>query len=232
MTGVCCVVFDVDDTLYLERDYVSSGFREVGEWARINLGIPDFFERAYEAFEAGSRNTIFDQILNDRGIDDRDFLVKTLVDIYRKHDPKIELLRDALGCIERIRGRFALAVITDGPLISQRAKCKALDLARWMNPILFTEELGANKGKPHPLSFRRIEQAIGCRGSRCVYIADNPAKDFQGPKSLGWKTIRVRRKGGMHFAFPTGSDVDIECEDLSAVMRIHRTSVCFKTGSP
>ena len=37
-----CVVFDIDDTLYLERDYVLSGFAAVGPWARDWLAIPDF----------------------------------------------------------------------------------------------------------------------------------------------------------------------------------------------
>src|SRR5207302_9076607 len=36
-----CVVFDIDDTLYLERDYVRSGFRAVGTWAEQWLRIPD-----------------------------------------------------------------------------------------------------------------------------------------------------------------------------------------------
>ena len=40
-----CVVFDVDDTLYLERDYVRSGFRAVGVWASRWLGLSGFAER-------------------------------------------------------------------------------------------------------------------------------------------------------------------------------------------
>ena len=33
------VVFDIDDTLYLERDYVRSGFTAAGAWARTELGL-------------------------------------------------------------------------------------------------------------------------------------------------------------------------------------------------
>jgi hypothetical protein len=41
-----CIVFDLDDTLYLERNYVHSGFRALGEWAKTSLGVPDFADRA------------------------------------------------------------------------------------------------------------------------------------------------------------------------------------------
>ena len=31
------------------------------------------------------------------------------------------------------------------------------------------------------------------------FLADNPAKDFQAPDALGWRTLRIRRPGGLHF---------------------------------
>ena len=33
------VIFDLDDTLYAERDYALSGFRAAGRWARDALGV-------------------------------------------------------------------------------------------------------------------------------------------------------------------------------------------------
>ena len=34
-----CVVFDLDDTLYAERDFAVSAFGEMGRWAEANHGI-------------------------------------------------------------------------------------------------------------------------------------------------------------------------------------------------
>ena len=34
------IVFDLDDTLYPERDYVLSGFKAVASWAEARLGVP------------------------------------------------------------------------------------------------------------------------------------------------------------------------------------------------
>ena len=220
MSGLRCLVFDIDDTLYLEREYVRSGFHVVDEWARRNLGIPDFFQRAWKVFENGGRNTVFNQVLESCHVEATGPLIQSLVDAYRKHDPKIELLDDALEFLEEFKGEFPLAVVTDGPLRSQRAKCRALSLERYMNLIIYTDELGAGMGKPHPGSFRIIQEKTGVSGSSCVYIADNPAKDFQGPKLLGWNTIRLRRQGGLHFDSDNCSDIDVECSDLTEVAAI------------
>ena len=63
------VVLDIDDTLYLERDYARSGFTAIGDWARAELGVDDLGERAWAAFEAGTRGTIFDEALAAAGVD-------------------------------------------------------------------------------------------------------------------------------------------------------------------
>jgi putative hydrolase of the HAD superfamily len=211
---VRCVVFDIDDTLYLERDYVRSGFRAAGEWARDRLGVEGFGGRAWEAFLAGERDTVFDVVLTACGVAPSPELVAGLVEAYRSHVPSVSLLPDARSCLERLGGRVTLAALTDGPAASQRAKARALELARWAAPIVFTDELGEGYIKPSPDGFRIIEAEAGYAGGECVYIADNPAKDFGGPRALGWRTVRVRRPGSLHQDVVAGSDVDAEIADL------------------
>jgi putative hydrolase of the HAD superfamily len=217
MTEIRCVVFDIDDTLFLERDYVESGLKKVGMWVRDNLGIVDFFDRAWNLFEMGVRGTIFDDALESCRIKASPELLSTLVKIYRVHEPDISLLPDARSCLEKLHGRVDLAVITDGPLQCQRAKARALRLERWMGQTVFTAELAPGLGKPHPGPFRMIEEETGRSGSECVYVADNPIKDFSGPKRLGWSTVRIRRSGGLHVNVDGGPDVDFELADLWAL---------------
>ena len=208
-----CVVFDIDDTLYLERDYVRSGFRAVGESARA-LGISDFADRSWRLFEAGVRGSIFDDVLTESGVYPERALVRALVDVYRSHEPAIEMLPDAADAVRRLRGRVALASLSDGPLESQRAKARALQVGEWAEVAVFTAALGAGFGKPDPRAFELIERRVGCGASGCVYVADNPAKDFAGPRGRGWRTVRVRRQGALHAGIDSGSDVDLEVADL------------------
>lgn len=59
----CFVVFDLDDTLYLERDFVMSGFQAVERWAEQRLGIQNFAESCRQLFERGERQRVFDRRL-------------------------------------------------------------------------------------------------------------------------------------------------------------------------
>jgi putative hydrolase of the HAD superfamily len=205
MDDVQCVVFDIDDTLYLERDYVRSGFRAVGHWAAEQLGIPDFYERAWQAFLQGERQTIFNRVLAETGHEAKPDLITRMISVYRRHVPEITLLDDARKCLDALKGHRRMAVVTDGPLESQQAKAARLGLAGWIDPILFTAGLGPDFGKPDPRSFQRVESETRYSGPQCIYVADNPHKDFQGPASLGWHCLRIRRPEGLHHDVPLDS---------------------------
>lgn len=218
------VVFDIDDTLYLERDYVRSGFRAVGAWAHQELGLADLGEQASAAFEDGVRGSIFDVALANAGLEVTPELITQLVACYRQHVPDIKLLDDARACLNELglSAEMVVAIVTDGPLASQSAKVRSLGLADWSQDVIFTETLGAGFGKPHPRAFELIEQRFGARGDQCVYVADNPAKDFVAPHQMGWMTIRVRRKQGLHFAADGGDDINHEAADLHDLMALIR----------
>lgn len=212
---VRCVVFDLDDTLFLERDYVRSGFDAISVWAREQFRIEDFGDRAWARFERGERGNIFDAVLREAGHDVDPIVMKQLVGVYRTHDPAIALTTDSAEVIELLRvRRTTMAVVTDGPLASQRAKVRALDVDAWSAVSIFTEELGEGFTKPHPRAFEQVELFTGDVGAACAYVADNPQKDFGAPRALGWCTIRVRRSGSLHEAVATNADIDVETVDL------------------
>ena len=194
------VVFDLDDTLYLERDYVRSGFSAVASFAAADdsdlaTAIHDFL---WETFEAGVRGRNFDLLL-DRWPSLGDQLsVAELVEVYRWHQPTIKLLEGAEEVIRVLRRRrVPLGLISDGPVASQSAKVKALEAESFFDAIIFTDSWGREYRKPHERAYACMEERlVGARP--LVYIADNPAKDFIAAKSRGWRTIRMRLEGQLH----------------------------------
>jgi putative hydrolase of the HAD superfamily len=58
--------------------------------------------------------------------------------------------------------------------------------------------LGKEFWKPHASPYEQVMKKFSCAGGECVYIADNPKKDFVTARKLGWQTVRVRRAGGEH----------------------------------
>lgn len=207
------VVLDVDDTLYLERDYVRSGFDAVGAHVMTHYGIGGFGDVAWAMFQDGHRGDTFDAVL--ASISATDVSVGELVEVYRSHSPKIELLDDSTKLLHDLeQARLPVGVITDGPAASQRAKITALGLDKRADVIVVTADLGPGRSKPHEAAFLRVEDAFGLRGDNLVYMADNPDKDFVAPHRLGWGTVRVRRPGSLHEEVDSDDDVALEINDL------------------
>ena len=47
------IIFDLDDTLYLERDYVYSGFQELDKFLKAKFKLDGFFETCKKIFDNG-----------------------------------------------------------------------------------------------------------------------------------------------------------------------------------
>ena len=207
------VAFDMDDTLYLERDYVRSGFAAVGEWKRRELGVQDLGDRAWAAFEAGVRGRIFDEVLDACGVRDDASVVPRLVDVYRSragHRVARRRARVAGGSADRRGPRRGHR----RPLASQRAKAAALGLAG-PTPSSTPRRWGP-AGATAPGGLRGVEAATGLAAAACAYVADNPGKDFTG-RGRGWRTVRVRRAGSLHAGTGSGDDVGAEITGFEAL---------------
>ena len=57
--------------------------------------------------------------------------------------------------------------------------------------------------------------------AECVYVADNPTKDFAAPRALGWHTVRIRRPGGLHAGLAhSPHEVDHEITSLTELRHL------------
>lgn len=199
------VVFDVDDTLYLEKDYVLSGFSFLNSWAVEKLGVPEFGAICFKLFEQGVRQTIFDVALDELKVNKSPELISELVWAYRNHQPSIELTADSKTVLDAICETKRIAFLTGGPVESQQAKVSALGLDKYSNDIVFSGIYGPEFDKPHPSGWQAMQEMLGLPASSLIYIGDNPEKDFEAPTELGWSAARIRRIGSLNFdvASPT-----------------------------
>jgi putative hydrolase of the HAD superfamily len=214
-----CIVFDLDDTLYLERDYVFSGFRTLSKWVETNLQLSGFGECANELYRAGAGAETLQRALVELGCQPAAGLISAMLDVYRTHDPDIDLTRDADECLELLTNLAPLSIITDGRPFAQYAKCTRLGLNERVSRIVCTGDWGEAFYKPHHRAFEFIEYNCGNASDTFVYVADNPLKDFHAPLARGWKTIRIRRVDGLHAHRNSaiGSEPHYEFGDLSEI---------------
>lgn len=201
------VAFDLDDTLYLERDYVRSGFRAVAEYAARGTDTPadEAFTFLWEHFLAGARGTTFNALLARYPALSERRGVAELVRCYREHRPRIGYLPGAEVLLQELGARgVKLAVISDGPLVSQAAKAEALGVARYADPVILTDAWGEDFWKPHTRAFETVAAAFSLPAERLVYVGDNPTKDFHAPTRLGWQSVRLRLPGQVRETLPHG----------------------------
>jgi len=190
------IVFDVDDTLFPEREFVRSGFQAVGEWMLNKYGVPGFFESAWKFFAQGKRGKIFNLVLAEIGIEDDPEIIQELIQIYRKHKPQISLYSDARWAIDYFKDHKKLGAITDGYLTTQRNKVEALHIANSFDTIIYSDEYGRENWKPSPVPYLKVMELTGFQGSECIYVGDNPHKDFVTAKKLSWRTVQIDRQNG------------------------------------
>lgn len=144
-------------------------------------------------------------------------LIKMHVDVYRTHTPMISLetIAEEFSCNNP---KEELALITDGPAVSQRSKIRALNIEKYVGASIVTDDLYPDYSKPNPGACKRIQGSSPC--SDCVYIADNVLKDFIAPAILGGlPSIRVRRADSLYYDVPT-PDVCIEAASLNDVAEL------------
>jgi carbamoyl-phosphate synthase large subunit len=193
------IVFDMDDTLYPEADFVRSGHRAVAErvWQDLRVDIEPELRRR---FAAGQRGDLMSAALAALGVEaPQDYVGRVLVPVYREHAPVIRPHVETVPVLTKLRAHgHRLALLSDGWAAVQRRKLVALGLAELFDEVVITDELGRDAWKPSTVGFERILTAMRVGGHAAMYVSDNPHKDFAGPHRLGMRTVRIVRPGTEH----------------------------------
>lgn len=198
---VTTVIFDLDDTLYDEIDYCSSGFTAVADFISKLPQKPSsehIFQALWIQFTSGNHTKTFDAAFDKLGIEYNDEFIASAVKTYREHLPKIALPDDSKEVLSQLCDKYTLALLTDGFLPAQRLKVQALGIEYYFKCIIYTEELGRDCWKPSTAGFEKLIQELNIKPETAVYIADNEKKDFIAPNRLGLGTIKLTRPAGIH----------------------------------
>ncbi|MCQ6278891.1 HAD family hydrolase [Bacillus sp. EB600] len=194
------LIFDMDDTLFNEIDYIFSGYKAVDKWLRENFEIVGFYNIATFLFNNGIRKNIFNKSLELLKMNFNEGMIIDMVNVYRGHEPTIQLLEDARWVLQHLLGSTKLGLISDGYLISQEKKVNALKIEEQFHSIILTDKLGRKNWKPSPIPYIQASKELNCQHHECIYIGDNVSKDFITAKRLGWKTVHICRENGIYSA--------------------------------
>ena len=176
------VVFDLDDTLYKEQDYLQSAYREIAARIESPCGLEGIFDQMLKWWQEGEN--VFLRLIDTYTLG---LSINDLLTIYRSHVPAIRFDEETKCLLDRLHSYAVLGLITDGRSLTQRHKMEALGLSAYMaaSDILISKETGFEKPSEEP--FRHFMERYPSH--TYYYIGDNPAKDFVAPNHLGWTTI-------------------------------------------
>ncbi len=178
------IVFDLDDTLFNEIDYLRSAYIYIAKkidlenWELLFTKMFSLYRHKEDVFEIISKTYGYEK--------------KSLVTIYREHKPKIRPFKGVVDLLKNIKNKKGkIALITDGRATTQKAKLTALGIFELFDKLVISEKLGTEK--PHQDNFLAIEQVY--LNHIYFYIADNFRKDFITPNKLGWQTVGLIDNG-------------------------------------
>ena len=188
------ILFDLDDTLYDEKQFVKSGFIKVAEFieCKFKINKENFYKILIDIFNNGSRGNIFNLALERVNVAYEEDIIRAMVKIYREHNPKIRLAEDVKSLLIKLKKIYSLGIITDGYFEVQKRKIQALKLGELFDSIIYTDKYGREYWKPNILGYKLALEELGnILPEETVYIGDNPYKDFIGAKEIGITTVRV-----------------------------------------
>jgi putative hydrolase of the HAD superfamily len=184
-------VFDLDDTLYKERDYVDSGRRCVARHFadRVGMSAEELYTKMLQAVDP------FDAVVT---LSNDTVSIADILDVYRRHMPDIALDQKTTRVLTTLKARGErLGIITDGRSVGQHNKIEALKLNRFFDDdaITVSEDIGAEKTEP--LAYEMFKERFADE-KRFIYVGDNPFKDFEHPRARGWVTVMLAAPEGVN----------------------------------
>lgn len=194
------IIFDLDDTLISEAEYVKSGYTFVSKYIenKFNINSNEVFKKLWTFFENKEKNT-FNKLLNEFKIIYTKEDIIELVKLYRNHMPSINFFDDVIPFLNKLKQKnIKTGIISDGYKETQKKKLEVLDAYSKFDHIILTDELGKEFWKPNPKAFELVLDKFNIKPEEAIYIGDNPQKDFYIKKYMPIKTIKIERSNSIY----------------------------------
>jgi putative hydrolase of the HAD superfamily len=188
------VAFDLDETLAVPTRDRRTILRE----ATRATGAPSFSREAYLAAHADclteeTREPIFAALLSDADVD-TDVTAEAVARAYRERiTAALRPVTGAERLLDGLRSEYRVGLLTNGPVVAQREKLRALGWTGAFDADLVTGTLPA--GKPDPRAFEALLADLGTAPGETVYVGDDVRADVEGAAGAGLVPIQVVFEG-------------------------------------
>jgi putative hydrolase of the HAD superfamily len=185
------IVFDLDDTLYPYRRFVTSGFVAVAAHLERTCGLNA--RLAFAALTSASRGLWRGRELQVclEQYELPPTLLPDLIDVFRHHEPRLRMPPVAADVLGQFRARgWRVGILTNGQPSIQARKVAALELGPRVDEVVYAAACGNGAGKPDPEPFAVIVDRLAVPVERTVFVGNDERCDVGGAERAGMLTIR------------------------------------------
>ncbi len=188
------VIFDLDDTLYIEKQFVFSGLSAVSNFIKKKYKINSLktFNDLKNYYTKKERVNILDFILKKNNVFNKKNLIQ-LINIYRSHKPNIKIDNKNKNILFKLSKKNNIYLVTDGNKLVQKNKIEALKIKKFFKKIFITHQYAIKYSKPSLFCFNIIRKLEKCNWNDLIYIGDDPNKDFLNLNIKKAITIRINQ---------------------------------------
>lgn len=179
------IVFDLDDTLYPERDYLFAAYDSIAKLVADRSGSNErvYSEYLKKSFINGGRGNLFDSFINEFNLSNT-VSIQEMLHILRTNYCVLSLYRKAKDLLDYLQIEGVVSVIfTNGNLTQQRNKISCLKLKE-SYPAVAVYYAAEYEPKPSPVGLKAILRDYNVDLKKALVVGDS-ATDYEAAKAAG-----------------------------------------------
>ncbi len=224
LSDVRAVAFDLDNTLWDVEPVLERAEERLAAWLqqhcpRIALSREQMraareqlaHREPHNAHDVSYlRVTALAAHAREHGYDER--IAAEAFEVFLTARNEVEVFPDVAPALARLRGRYALASLSNGNA----------DLARIGLEHVFTVSLNARQigaAKPQRRCFEQLAQELLLPAGTIAYVGDDPQLDVAAARAAGLRTVWMNRRGQLWPRDLAPADLSVsDCGQLAAAL--------------
>ena len=190
--------FDLDNTLYNQELFEFEIFRQISTIVAENFKIDDsqYLKTLIALYHKGEKDYIFDKaaitVNYALPIQWDQFIVKNILPLYRSFKPNsIYLYENKENTLNYLKTKdYKLVLITNGNSNIQNNKINALNIRKYFDLILISDDFEPKRRKPDTFMFESALNHFNVKPHEMIFVGDDLISD-KASELIGIRFINI-----------------------------------------
>jgi 2-haloalkanoic acid dehalogenase type II len=201
---ISAIFFDLDDTLVDDTVSLEQCAEQAARELAYDRGVDAYVDAAVDFWthlvpgspkpaSGAIRPMMWRAALLRFGIDDEALAQRLARRFDELRVERVEFFPDALPVLQQLRGRYRMAIITNGFAETHEQKIARLELERFFDSVILAGEL--QMAKPDPAVFLHAMEMLNVGPEVSVMVGDRYDRDIEGAHAAGMRAVWIQTRG-------------------------------------